>query len=408
MKVLLSAYACEPGRGTELGVGWNTAWEISKYHEVWVLTRPDDGKEAIEAELTINPNPNLHFVYFTLPIWGDGWKRGLGAIQIHYYLWQMQAYFVARKLHREVGFDVVQHVTFVQYATPCFLALLPIPFVWGPVGGGESAPIKFWKDFNLRGKIYELLRKFSHWIGECDPFTWLTARYSVVARAATEETAYRLRKLGAKNVQIISQIGLLPEEITELEKYPIRQRSQVRFISIGRFLHWKGFHLGIKAFAKANLPEAEYWLLGSGPERKNLERLVNELGIVHQVQFWNELPRQKVFDLLGECDVLVHPSLHDSGGFVCLEAMASGRPVICLDLGGPGEQVMETTGFKIVADNPNQSIHELATAMVRIASEPDLRIKMGHAGQQRVREKYNWEEKGKELDQLYKKILAEE
>ncbi|MBE9228389.1 glycosyltransferase [Phormidium sp. LEGE 05292] len=410
MKVLLSAYACEPGRGTELGVGWNTVREAARYHEVWVLTRPDDGREAIEAELARNPVPNLHFVYFTLPIWGSGWKWGQGAFQIHYYLWQIQAYFVARKLHREIGFDLLHHVTFVRYSTPSFIALLPIPFVWGPVGGGESAPVAFWKDFSLRGKVYELLRKFSHFTGECDPFTWITARRSAIARATTEETALRLRKLGAKNVQVYSQVGLLPEEIAELEKYPIHeQRSSIRFISIGRFLHWKGFYLGIKAFAKANLPDAEYWLLGDGPERGNLEKLIQELGITHQVKFWSELPRNKAFDLLGECDVLVHPSLHDSGGFVCLEAMAAGRPVICLDLGGPGVQVTEETGFKISATNdPEQSISDLAVAMVKLAKEPNLRVKMGKAGRQIVRDFYNWQAKGAELDQLYEKIVSQQ
>jgi glycosyltransferase involved in cell wall biosynthesis len=405
MKVLLSAYACEPGRGTELGVGWNTAWEISKYHEVWVLTRPDDGRESIELELERHPNPNLHFVYFTLPIIGGAWKWGQGVIQVHYYLWQIQAYFVALKLHQEIRFDVAQHVTFVRYSTPSFLALLPIPFIWGPVGGGESAPIKFWKEFSLRGKIYELLRKFSHWVGERDPFTGITAQRSFVARAATEETASRLRTLGCRQVQVISQVGLLPEELSDLEKYPFNDQSPFRFISIGRFLHWKGFHLGIMAFAKANLKDSEYWLLGQGPEQINLEGLVDRLGITHQVKFWRELPRSQAFELLGKCDVLIHPSLHDSGGFVCLEAMASGRPVICLDLGGPGVQVTETTGFKIAADNPEQSVNDLAKAMIRVATEPDLKIKMGNAGRRRVKDQYNWEEKGKELDKLYKEII---
>ena len=50
--------------------------------------------------------------------------------------------------------------------------------------------------------------------------------------------------------------------------------------------------------------------------------------------------------------MLIHPSLHDSGGWVCLEAMAAGRPVICLDLGGPGLQVTEKTGIKVKASTP--------------------------------------------------------
>lgn len=141
MKILMSAYSCEPGRGSEPGVGWNVVREVAKHHEVWVLTRPDESKAVIEAELARNPVPNLHFVYFTLPFWKDSLRLGQsGAMQIHYYLWQIQAYFVAQRLHREIGFDVVHHVTFVKYSTPCFLSLLPVPLVWGPVGGGESAP----------------------------------------------------------------------------------------------------------------------------------------------------------------------------------------------------------------------------------------------------------------------------
>jgi hypothetical protein len=83
MKVLISAYSCEPGKGSERGVGWNVVREVSKYHEVWVLTRPDESKEAIEAELARNPFPNLHFVYFTLPFWQDSLRWGQsGAMQL--------------------------------------------------------------------------------------------------------------------------------------------------------------------------------------------------------------------------------------------------------------------------------------------------------------------------------------
>ena len=160
MKILLSAYSCEPRKGSERGVGWNVALEVSKYHEVWVLTRPDESKEEIEAELAINnPIPNLHFVYFTLPCWKDSLRWGQsGAMQLHYYLWQIQAYFVARRLDQDINFDIVHHVTFVKYSSPSFLSLLPIPFIWGSVGGGETAPEAFWQDFSWKNKLYEILR----------------------------------------------------------------------------------------------------------------------------------------------------------------------------------------------------------------------------------------------------------
>lgn len=409
MKVLLSAYACEPGRGTELGVGWNTAREVARYHEVWVLTRPDDGREEIEAELARNPVPNLHFVYFTLPIWGGGWKWGQGAFQIHYYLWQIQAYFVARKLHRQIGFDIAHHVTFVKYSTPSFLFLLPIPFIFGPVGGGETAPKSFWRDFSRRGKIYEMLRDLTRWIGERDPFTRMTVRRSALAWATTADTATRLIAMGGKNVQILSQVGLLAEEVAQLAQHPLPDRAPVRFISIGRFLHWKGFHLGLRAFAQAALPpDAEYWIVGKGAEASALQAQATDLGIASQVKFWDEMPRTELIHHLGNCLALVHPSLHESGGFVCLEAMASGRPVICLDLGGPAVQVTEETGFKIPAHDPEQAVQGLAMAMTQLAKEPALRSHLGLAGRQRVNALFNWETKGKFLVGVYETILSQQ
>ena len=130
---------------------------------------------------------------------------------------------------------------------------------------------------------------------------------------------------------------------------------------MGRLLHWKGFHLGLRAFAQADLSEAEYWVCGDGAEWDRLHQLVKELKIESQVKFWGKLPRDQVLEKLGQCHVLVHPSLHDSGGWVCLEAMAAGRPVICLDLGGPAVQVTQETGFKIPATTPEESIQGLIT-----------------------------------------------
>jgi glycosyltransferase involved in cell wall biosynthesis len=402
MKVLLSAYSCEPGQGSEPGVGWNIVREIAKYHQVWVLTRPDESKDIIEAELTRNPVPNLNFVYFTLPFWQDSRRWGqAGGMQLHYYLWQIQAYFVAKKLHQEIGFDIVHHVTFVRHSSPSFLALLPIPFVWGPVGGGESAPPAFWQDFNLRNRAYEILRALWRSIGELDPFAQLTARRSAIAYATTTDTANRIQVMGAKQVKVLSQCNLSQQEITQLAQLPPIDTQPIRFISIARLLHWKGIHLGLRAFAKAKLPEAEYWILGEGPELQRLQTLCKDLKIDHQVKFWGHLPREKALNLLGCSSVLVHPSLHDSGGLVCLEAMAAGRPVICLDLGGPAEQVTPETGFRVAGHSPEQSVADIAESMIQLAKDVELRVKMGEAGQRRVRELFSWDAKGELFTQIY-------
>ncbi|QYO68586.1 glycosyltransferase [Leptolyngbya sp. 7M] len=350
MKVLLSAYACEPNRGSEPGVGWNMAREIAQYHQVWVLVSHTH-RDAIEAELNQRPIPNLHIVYLDPFGWVYDWsqegKRAQWDVHLHYYLWQIKAYLVARRLHQTIGFDLVHHVTYVKYSSPSFLSLLPIPFFWGPVGGGESSPRRFWEGLSLRAKVYETLREASRRLGELDPFVHLTARRSCIAWATTEETAKRLHRIGAQQVQVLSQVGLNEAEISVLTDYASSESLPIRFISIGRLLHWKGFHLGLQAFAQANLPiEAEYWIVGEGPENQPLQELAQTLGVAHQVKFWNRLPRAETLQHLGTCLALVHPSLHDSGGLVCLEAMAAGCPVICLDLGGPSVQVTADTKFE--------------------------------------------------------------
>jgi glycosyltransferase involved in cell wall biosynthesis len=407
LKVILSAYSCEPGKGSERGVGWNVAREVAKHHEVWVLTRPDESREAIEAELQRHPIPNLHFIYFTLPFWQDSLRWGQsGAMQIHYYLWQIQAYFVARKLHREIGFDLAHHVTFVRYSSPSFLCLLPIPFVWGPVGGGESAPGAFWDDFSLKNKIYETLRWAWRSIGECDPFTRMTARRSAVVLATTEDTARQLRKMGAPKVQIAAESGILQQEIVEFSQVPPPSVDPIRFIDVARLLHWKGFHLGLRAFAAANIPQSEYWILGEGPELERLQTLAQELGISDRVKFFGHLDRQDVLIKLGQSSVLVHPSLHDSGGWVCLEAMAARRPVICLDLGGPAQQVTDATGIKVSAIDPDRTIFELSQAMIKLAGDRDLLMCMGQAGHHHIQTAYSWERKGQKLAELYSDLVS--
>ncbi|MBD2777377.1 glycosyltransferase family 4 protein [Iningainema tapete] len=407
LKVLLSAYSCEPGLGSEPGIGWNTAKELAKHHQIWVLTSKHH-RSRIEAELARNPLIKLHFIYFDPFGWVIDWsnegKKTLWGVQFHYYLWQVWAYFVARKLHQEIKFDLAHHATYVQYARPSFISLLPIPFIWGPVGGGESAALEFWRDFSWRAKVYETARNFVRFLGELDPFVRITAKRSAVIYATTKHTAQRLYKMGVKNVQIMPESGLPEEDIAILAQHKMVDSSQIRFISMGRLLHWKGFHLGLRAFATADLPNAEYWLLGEGPEHQRLHALAQDLGIAHKVKFWGKLKREQSLSKLGECDILVHPSLHDSGGWVCIEAMAASRPVICLDTGGPGVQVTQETGLKIPAHTPEQAVLDLASAMKILAQDREMRSRMGQAGQLRVRENFVWESKGELIAKVYQEV----
>jgi glycosyltransferase involved in cell wall biosynthesis len=411
-RILLSAYACEPGKGSEPGVGWNFAQQMAEQYEIWVITRANN-RSTIEAVLSKAPRGTLHFVYYDLPLWARWWKRGTRGVQLYYYLWQMGIYRVARKLHADVEFDLAHHLTFGKYWSPSFLPLLPIPFIWGPVGGGESAPRSFWASLGTRGMMFEILRESARRLAESDPFVRLTVRRSSVILAKSPETAIRLKALGANGVRVFGESAISREELEEFSQHSRKRKHNIcRFISIGRLLRWKGFALGLQGFALAlrglsqtQQMDVEYWIIGDGPDLLYLQNLSRSLGIARHVRFFSALPRQETLRKLAECQVLVHPSLHDSGGWVCLEAMAAAKPVICLDLGGPGTQVTEKTGFKVFPGNPTQVIHDIATAMGQLAMNAELRKQKGELGWNHVELNYLWDCKQRSISNFYEQTL---
>ena len=387
-RILVSAYSCRPGAGSEPGTGWNLAVALTRRHDVWVLTR-ERNRAEIEAHLSRNSVPGLTVIYHDLPrrhyAW---WKRGGLGTELYSYLWQRGALAVATRLHEQIGFDLVHHATFGRHWSPSFLTDLPIPFLWGPVGGAESCPVSFWPGMGMRGALSEAARAAARRLGEADPAVLKTVRRAALSLAKSEATAARLRELGAARVELLCDVALDDDDLHRLAALPGPPDAGLRFLSTGRLLGWKGFHLGLQAFAQSGLEGAEYWIIGAGPQRRRLEALARRLGIAGRVRFLGRLSRTEALAALGQCHVLVHPSLHDASGWVCLEAMAAGRPVLCLALGGPAMQVSEEAGMRIAATSPRETLDHLADAMRRLA-DPHLRARMGQAGQARVRAQFS-------------------
>ena len=112
------AYACllesgSPVSGGEAILGWNLVRQLARFHDVWVLTVTSN-RAGIEAERQRPPVPHLTFHYVDLPRWLRPLLRVRGGVQLYAYLWQIRAYFAARKLHREVKFDAFHHITFAN------------------------------------------------------------------------------------------------------------------------------------------------------------------------------------------------------------------------------------------------------------------------------------------------------
>lgn len=403
LKVLMLAFACGPGRGSEPGQGWQFARAMAQYHDVWVLTY-SGFRKTIERELSERPVAGLHVAYYRLPLeqachWQEGMDRHGFPEQLHYYLWNLGAARIARSLHAEVGFDLVHHVSFMRYWSPSAAAAVDAPFLWGPVGGGESAPKAFYPSFGWKGHLFERARDLARATAHFDPFVRRTAHHATLTLATTEQSAERIRKLGGGRVEVRGAVALTNHEIEGLGKLPVPDSGSIRFVSVGRLLHWKGFDYGLRAFARAvkeskpygQMSGAEYRIIGDGPDRSRLESLANELEISDRVHFMGHLPRAEVLDQLARAHVFVHPSFHDSGGYATLEGMGAGRPVLCLALGGPGLQVTDACGKAIPAETPEQVIRDLADAMHRVGSDSQTRDRMSRAARRRVAQQFSWD-----------------
>ena len=108
----------------------------------------------------------------------------------------------------------------------------------------------------------------------------------------------------------------------------------------------------------------------------------------------------------GEYDAMLYPSLHDTGGFVLLEAMATTLPVICLDYAGPALSVADDCGIPVPLGSRTDVIAHLAAAIRRYTDDPALRRAHGRQARVRVGEYYEWDRKGEAMNAIYAEVLG--
>lgn len=404
-KVLICAFACEPGWGSEPEVGWRWATQASQFHDVWVVTHASH-RNAVEAELQARPIANFHVTYVDFPAWTTASGLAGIALRMQYVLWQVKAFRVARRLHARVKFDLAHHLTYASLRYPTFVAWLGVPFVWGPLGGGERAPRAFYPVYGREGRLYERLRDLSNAIAMVDPLVHISAARAVRILALTQNTVEMLPGRARGKVSVIPTIAIEPNQPPR-ERHSGGTSKATRLLYLGRLEYSKGVQLAIPALSKAIAAGADVTLtiVGDGPLEAHLRGLVASLRVNDRIHFTPRVPRHRVPSILAEHDVLIFPSFRDSGGYVVLEAMAESLPVICFELGGPAVTVTPETGIRVPAIDPEQAISDLSRAILQLAGDHALREKMGSAGWARARSVYSWDEIGVYLRALYTDVL---
>jgi glycosyltransferase involved in cell wall biosynthesis len=397
MKVLLSAYSCLPEEGSEPGTGWNWAQAIAANgHDVAVITRAVN-KERIEAFSCGHAVEPVQYVFHDLaPALQRIYRLPFGNY-LYYLLWQYTASKRALELHQAKVFDCVQHVTWCSFRVPSFMGQLGIPFIFGPVGGGEDTPKRLRPGLGWRGRMLDALRRTSTAL--MAPLMASTYTNASEIVATTTETLSKIPAKHRHKGKIQQAIGIDLNQIQHYFPNSIQYRAQrsstrLELLYAGRLLPWKGLHLILKALAllggtKSNI---RFTVIGMGKDLSRLQNLSRQLKLDEIVSWIPRMPREKLMESYSNFDLFTFPSLHDSGGMVVLEALAFGLPVICLDLGGPCIAVNDSCGRVIstAGASEDQVVTAIAQFLNEILADPRKLLPLSHSARARAA-KLTWQ-----------------
>jgi glycosyltransferase involved in cell wall biosynthesis len=342
MRVLLSAVACHPSHGSEPGTGWHWTEALADLgHEVTVLTT-----SRFRDEIVARCPQGVDFRFIDLPYLPKaqmpGFLRLMWAYDA-YGRWQQAALRHIEDQARH--YDVVHHVTYGGLHMGSLLWRLPIPLLYGPVGGGQTAPADYWRYFGREWPA-EILRTAS-----AGPLLNLNRRCrqavknSGVTLVNNSATAAACRRLGATDIRYMMADGLARDWIADARQQPV---GTPVVLWVGTLLPRKAPTLAVQAFAELRrIRPARLIIAGDGPLRAQVRAAIERLGLTGDVQMLGKLPREDIKSLYDAASVLLFTSLRESFGAPFIEAMGRGLPAVALDLAGIADADVGPAAVKV-------------------------------------------------------------
>lgn len=398
LKLILIAPACD---GQDVGEAW-VAYQwvrcLTSRHEVTVLTYYKRGHTPLSRQL-----PDVRTIEWAEPSVLGRAERFNSMLKPAY----VPFYFRARRwiqaaLARGERFDVAHQPTPVAPRYPSPVAGLGIPFVIGPVGGSMQSPDGFRAEESTTA-WYVRLRGLDRLRLRRDPWLRRTYRQADCVLGIAPYVTGLLAGIPVKRFEVMCDTGL--ERLPEPVDRP-RRGGDVQLLFVGRLVRTKGARDAIRALSLIRGLPARLDIVGDGFDRGACEALANELELAGRVRFHGWLPRTRIDEFYRSADVFVFPSYREPGGTVTFEAMGHGLPVVVSDLGGPGVVVDDTCGIRVHPESPDQYARDLATALTRLVTDPDLRRSLGEGARCRAAEIGLWDGKATQLETICDKVIA--
>jgi glycosyltransferase involved in cell wall biosynthesis len=381
--VLISAYACIPGQGSEEGTGWTYASTLSQQgYRVHCLTKKD-GQAIIDPILADGQFPNLTVHYVHVPDWVNAFcGKGLTGMYFHYIYWQWVASQLAQRLDQTEHIDLIHHVSYGSIQLGSFMYRLNKPFVFGPVGGGQRAPKsmkRYFGEFWNREWMRDVVGKVLEYVNPAYFRTVRKADQLIVTNLDTLRLARTLRPTAP-----VERIWDASLSASFLPAEPIQHipGTTLKLLWVGRLLPRKALELTIQALGQVDpsVPVTLTIVGGKGEMVDQVPGYLDRYNVRDKVDWVGHVTFQQVKDYYEQSDVFFFTSLRDSCPHQLLEAMGYSLPVVTLNLHGQAELVDDSTGIRVPVDTEAQVVADLARAIEWMYHHPAERLAMGQAG----------------------------
>lgn len=401
-RILVSAYACEPLKGSEQGVGWNWVLQMAKTNYLHVITRSNN-EEPIEIHLPSDVKENITFHYYDTSPLIKGLKNKAKGLYLYYFFWQLGIIPLVKKIIVKHDINYTMHLTMGSIWMPTFLPFFKVPFIWGPVGGGEGIPKSFLSSLPIKQRIVQNLRYSLKYLNYLNPFFLYTSfkAYSIITR--TNNTLEFIPLFFRYKSKVFLETSM-EDEIFRIQKNA-HSSNEMRLVTTGRLVAFKNVITIIRALQF--IPEThkiKLTIIGSGVEKGRISNEIIKAKVSNSINFIEETTREDVLSILSESDIYLFPSLREGGSWALMEAMAIGLPVICLKWSGMEIITTEQSAIRLPVRNPEQMPKDMADAICKLIDNPILREQMGNAGRERIKNVFNWDAKGVFMEKLFKDL----
>ncbi len=316
---------------------------------------------------------------------------------------------VFAKRHQEIGFDVLEGP---DYGADSRFAVQLVPDM--PLVIKLHTPYEIVCQLDRPSLKKVLRRKLDFYRRGINPFIDIERAYALAAdeiAAPSQAIANRLIDLWGLDPKKVNVFPLPYTPSPESLNIPVDTLTNtVSFI--GRLEVRKGVIDLAKAIPLilAEQPQAKFRFVGgfqkSPNPQQNMFEYLRDLLQPHlkSVEFTGQLPSEQIPSALSVTDICVFPSIWESFGYVCLEAMAAGRGVVGSSSGGMAEIINSDKFGRLV---PPKNPEKIARAVIELLEAPKLRQHLGSAARSRVMEQYNIERVGSLQEASYRRAIAQ-